>query len=625
MAGFAHNHSCILAYLELFQALAGGEWETGPARLEALLEREGESGGLLAPRALRERFSLSRREFLLAMAALALEMDGGLRGGFRQRYGLELPTLEYGLQLIAPVCPTGVETLVELAGWGPLTGLLLIPPGMERYSLERPLILCRAALAFLTGETPADIPGVEVLSGGEEDCLPLHREGLRQVRSWYAAGGGTPLNLCGPSGSGRRTLLCRACGGAVCVDLGESGERPDWEREKLFQEAAVTARLWGVPVCAIAGKEKELGGLARFCRRAGIPLAVLLEEGETPLGEGETVWLARRLTQSEKAAAWRHFVPRASADACPDGSMTVGAVRALAELSRRYASEDGREEVSREDVERSSLARGGGAGPEMHRVAPASLGDMVLPEGVRGQLELICQTAQNGGKLSAWGLPGRVGGVTAVFHGPSGTGKTMAATAIAGALGVPLFRADLSRIMDKYVGETEKHLARLLRRAEESRCVLLFDEADVLFSRRGEISGGQDKYANLSTAYLLQEIEGYEGVALLSTNLLSNFDEAFLRRLQFIVRFSMPDAAAREELWRRAVPPERLEGDIPFAALAKAELSPARICAAARNAAVAAIAGGRERVDAGDLLRALGMELEKSGKPLPRGYDLLTF
>ncbi len=249
---------------------------------------------------------------------------------------------------------------------------------------------------------------------------------------------------------------------------------------------------------------------------------------------------------------------------------------------------------------------------------PASLADMVLPEGVRAQLELICQTARNGAALAAWGLPGRREGVTAVFYGPSGTGKSMAAAAIARALGAPLLRADLSQIMDKYVGETEKHLARLLQRAEEGRCVLLFDEADALFSRRGEVSGGQDRYANLSTAYLLQEIEAYEGVALLSTNLLGNFDEAFLRRLQYMVRFPLPDAAAREELWRRALPAPRLEGEIPFDVLARAELSPARINSAARCAAAAAIAAGRERVDAAGLLRALRMELEKSGKPLPR-------
>ncbi len=611
MAGFEDNGGCVMAYLELFQALSGGEEERGgcPARLEALLAREAESTRFLAPPALRTRLHLNAREFLLVMAALALEMDGGLRGAFRRTYGLDTPTLEYGLHLIEPLCPTGVSALAELMGPNALTGLLLTPPGAEVCFLERSLILCRAALAFLTGPAPAAIPGVELLGGAQEErFFPLHGRALSQVESWYAAGGKTPLYLRARAGSGRRTLLRRACGGAVCLDLGESRER-----DALFREAVVTALLLGLPLCAASwGSGEDLHALLRFCRRMCVPLAVLLDEEEEPPGDGESVRLPRRLSPGEREAAWHCYAPRAARDATPIASMTVGALRALAGLAGRYAQLAGREEICREDVELAGLARSGGVRP------PASLEDMVLPAGVRTQLELICQAARSGAALAAWGLPGRREGVTAVFYGPSGTGKSMAAAAIAGALGAPLLRADLSQIMDKYVGETEKHLSRLLQRAEEGRCVLLFDEADALFSRRGEVSGGQDRYANLSTAYLLQEIEAYEGVALLSTNLLGNFDEAFLRRLQYMVRFPLPDAAAREELWRRALPARRLEGEIPFAVLAKAELSPARINSAARCAAAAAIAEGRERLDAARLLRALRLELEKSGKPLPR-------
>ena len=205
-----------------------------------------------------------------------------------------------------------------------------------------------------------------------------------------------------------------------------------------------------------------------------------------------------------------------------------------------------------------------------------------------------------------------------VFYGPSGTGKTMAACAIANRLGMPLLRADLSAVMDKYVGETEKHLGRLLRCARENHCVLLFDEADVLFGKRSAPEDSHSKYANLSTAYLLQELEQYDGVALLSTNLLGSFDDAFLRRLQYVVRFPLPDAALREELWRRAVPEGRRGGELPFATLAQVELSPARIFAAARGAAVAALAAGQERIDAPGAAKALRLELEKGGKAPPR-------
>lgn len=614
MADLFHNSRCILAYIELFQALSEEETEKGATLWETLREGEASAGGFLATRSLRERLGLNGREFLLGMAALALEMDGGLRGKFRRTYGLDAPTVEYGLRLIDPLCPTQVSTLGELAGEGTLLELLLVPPGTQTYPLERPLILSRAALAFLTGPCRAHIPGVEILLKGENEKLfSFFDEKIPQLQSWYALGGAHPLFLCGPAGSGRRTLLRRACGEVVWV---EGGELETWAveaRRRSLREAVVTAKLWGAPICVSGEPEGTRTELTHLCRRLHVPLAILLEDRDGALGEGELVTLPRRLSPVERQAAWRFFVPQAEENASPEGSMTAASLRTLGRLACRYAEETGRERVTREDVARAQAARQGG---ELDDRGAASLDDMVLPPRVRRQLELICQSARHGQELDAWGLHGGQRGVTAVFHGPSGTGKTMAASAIAHALSAPLLRADLAQIMDKYVGETEKRLARLLRQGEERRCVLLFDEADVLFSRRGEVNGGQDKYANLSTAFLLQEIEGYEGVALLSTNLLSNFDEAFLRRLHFIVRFSMPDRAARETLWRRSLPLGRWEGDIPFGRLAEAELSPARIRAAVRAAALEAIGAGRERVDAQGILRALEWELEKSGKPL---------
>lgn len=192
----------------------------------------------------------------------------------------------------------------------------------------------------------------------------------------------------------------------------------------------------------------------------------------------------------------------------------------------------------------------------------------------------------------------------------------MAASAIANRLGRPLLRADLSQIMDKYVGETEKHLEELFRCARESHSVLLFDEADSLFGRRADVSSGQDKYANLSTSYLLQAIEAYDGVALLSTNLLAGFDDAFLRRLDYVIRFQLPGPELRETLWRRALPEGRRE-ELPFDLLAQVELSPARINSVAWNGALAALGAGRTQVGLSDVLEALRQELEKNSKAMP--------
>lgn len=623
MEGFESNGACVAAYLELFQTLQDGGEAASPARLYAALgEREGLTPPEvpLAPPILRERFGLADWEFLAVMAALALELDGGMRGQFRKRYALELPTVEYALQLISPICPVTVETLAELTGRGALRSLLLTTAAGSAYPLERPLILCRAAFAFLTGLCAADVPAMELLLPlFEGEWLPLHQDAFEQLRGWYEDGARSPIHLLAPRGSGRRTLLRAACGGAVVVELSRVEPMTAADRDHVFREAAVTARLTDAPLCAMRddGARQALGELRGLCGRFRIPLAILEEDEADGDGTEEAARLSRQLTREERQEAWRHFAPRSSEDSCPEGGMTVGAVAETARLAARYAAGEGREDVRREDVGRAMARRSGSWREGARSDGGARLADMVLPERVREQLRLICAQARSGGALSQWGIPQYREGVTAVFHGPSGTGKTMAARAIAGELGVPLFRADLSRIMDKYVGETEKHLSRLLSQARENRCVLLFDEADALFSRRAEVSSSHDRYANLSTSYLLQEMEAYEGVALLSTNLLGNFDEAFLRRLHYIIHFPLPDAEARALLWRRALPDERVEGEIPYALLARAPLSPARINAAVRTAAIAASAEGRERVDGAGLVAALRLELEKNGKTLP--------
>lgn len=622
MAGYQDNAQCVLDYLALFQALSAKEADAGPCRKqwEAVLTQERSSHSVqLAPPLLRQRFRLNERDFLLAMAALALEMDGGLRNSFRRSYGLSLPTIEYGLQLISPICPSSCQTLAELAGKNTLCGLLLATAEPAAYPLERPLILCRTALAFLTDLSLAEIPACAPRIEDGTRWLPLHQEALEQVRAWYGQGAENALYLCAPAGSGRRTLLRRACGSVVELSLIELAEFSPLDQDHGLREAAALAVLLNAPICALPDSgRKVLRTLERLCRKYAVPLAILAEEDGALEGAKEVVRLPPALPASRRREVWALLIPQAEPSAVPRGAMTVGAMRETARLALRSASGSGREAVTAEDIRRAMLQRGGALEFGIRYQTDVALSDMVLPDSLREQLELICQAALCGDRLADWGLPRQREGVTAVFHGPSGTGKTMAASAIAHRLGMPLLRADLSQLMDKYVGETEKHLGRLLRGARENHCVLLFDEADALFGKRAAVSTGHDKYANLSTSYLLQEIEQYDGVAILSTNLLGNFDDAFLRRLQYIVRFSLPDAALRERLWRQALPAERCGEALPYAALAQAELSPARILAAARGTAVAAMVAGRETADLRDVVKALRMELEKDSKALPR-------
>jgi hypothetical protein len=202
------------------------------------------------------------------------------------------------------------------------------------------------------------------------------------------------------------------------------------------------------------------------------------------------------------------------------------------------------------------------------------LKDVILPLEHHSQLQEVVNNVRNASKvLDSWGfapqLPyGR--GVSALFSGPSGTGKTMAAQAIAHALQTDIFSVDLSRIVSKYIGETEKNLDAVFVEAERAYAILCFDEADALFGKRSETKDAHDRYANIEVAYLLQRMEEFSGLAILTTNFKQNLDQAFLRRLRFVVEFPKPDAKAREALWRQCLPPTAPQAkDIDFRFLAR--------------------------------------------------------
>ncbi|MCB9703781.1 MAG: ATP-binding protein [Myxococcales bacterium] len=186
--------------------------------------------------------------------------------------------------------------------------------------------------------------------------------------------------------------------------------------------------------------------------------------------------------------------------------------------------------------------------------------DLVLPQDRRRLLEeLVRRHRFRQTVMAEWGFGRRhadARGIAALFSGPSGTGKTMAAAIVARELGLDLYRVDLSQIVSKYIGETEKHLAQVFAEAEASEVALFFDEADALFGKRSSVQDAHDRYANIEVAYLLQRIESYPGVVIMASNLRKNLDDAFLRRLQVIVEFAMPSAPERAEIWRRVWPRE---------------------------------------------------------------------
>src|SRR5207244_797328 len=208
------------------------------------------------------------------------------------------------------------------------------------------------------------------------------------------------------------------------------------------------------------------------------------------------------------------------------------------------------------------------------RVEPAvAFGDLVLPPETLEQLrEILTRSRQRERVLDLWKMAGpasRRRGLTALFAGPSGTGKTMAAEVLSGELGLDLYTVDLATVVDKYVGETEKNLDRIFAEAERVNGVLLFDEADALFGKRSEVRDAHDRYANVEVAYLLQRMELFEGIAILATNLRANLDEAFARRLDVLVDFPEPEAEERLRLWWHCLgtrAPQEADLDLGFLA-----------------------------------------------------------
>ncbi|MBM7441941.1 ATP-binding protein [Streptomyces sp. HB132] len=261
------------------------------------------------------------------------------------------------------------------------------------------------------------------------------------------------------------------------------------------------------------------------------------------------------------------------------------------------------------------------SGLERHarRIRPdVGWNDLVLPEGPLAQLrELVLRAQHRDRVLGDWRLSaggGRGRGVVGLFAGDSGTGKTLSAEVVAGELGLDLYVVQLPSVVDKYVGETEKNLERIFTEADRTDAVLLFDEADAVFGKRSEVSSSNDRHANMESAYLLQRLESFDGIALLTTNLRSNIDDAFTRRLDLVVDFPFPDEEQRLALWRHSLVHVPCADDVdPASCAADFELAGGSIRSAVVTAAYAA-AGRGDGVSTEDLLAGARREYRKAGR-----------
>jgi MoxR-like ATPase len=313
--------------------------------------------------------------------------------------------------------------------------------------------------------------------------------------------------------------------------------------------------------------------------------------------DDETIYAAL-----DRAAAQFHLAPAALDDIVERLATTAPAERSAAVWA-----------AARE------AARGGLDALAQRIVTRVDFDDLALPKAHLAALRDITRQLRHRERVyREWGFGdkhARGQGLTALFAGESGTGKTLAAEAIANTAGLDLYRVDLATVVSKYIGETEKNLKRLFDAAESSGAVLLFDEADALFGKRSEVKDSHDRYANIEVAYLLQRVEAYRGLAILTTNMKSALDPAFLRRIRFVVQFPFPDAAAREQIWRLQFPPRAPLGEVDFAALARLQLTGGNIRSIAINGAFKA-ADGSGRIDQAGLMDAARAEFAKLERPM---------
>ena len=336
-----------------------------------------------------------------------------------------------------------------------------------------------------------------------------------------------------------------------------------------------------------------------------------------------------RTSASERGEAWRTAMGRrgwteAHAIEVADRFHAIGGTTIERVLDRAGAEAGGREP----DLETLWAAAREAARPELsglaQRIVPRyRWDDLVLPDKVMAQLQhLERYLAEQETVMQRWGAQAvrpRGYGLKVLFSGAPGTGKTMCAEVIAGSLGLDLFKVDLSSVISRWVGETEKNLREIFDAAEGGSSVVLFDEADALFGARGDVKQAQDRFANQEVSFLLQRLEVFEGCAVLTTNLQENIDPAFLRRFGAVVEFPLPTTSERQRLWERAIPPRAPRADdLDLAYLANQfTLSGGSIVNAAINGAVVASAR-REPISMTHLVEAIARELHKNGKQVNR-------
>jgi ATP-dependent 26S proteasome regulatory subunit len=622
-----------------------------------------EAPGVAAPRlgALAKRFGLDAFAQDALLICLAPDLDlryERLYGYLQDDVTRRRPTVDLILRLLCPTPEQRLSAREQLGAGGRLGREVLIAPlddaAGQAPLLSRPLRVAERVVEYLLG---ADAPDSRLAAccrvsspasreagtaGAEDPVLPA--EVLRGAARLLGTPGasGPVVYLQGDPGSAKSAAARALCavGGERCLLLDVpallAGSHPPSlllplaVREALLQDAFLVVDGFDRLLADDPDSSAAAAHLRRLLQDHRLPAILVGEtrwEPATWLPEAPAVRVELPAPgQDTRLRLWRaHFdgeLAEEEATALAGQFRLDGeAIRAVATAARSRAIWRGDGRVAAEDVR--AAARTVAAPPLeglARRLEPRyGWDDIVLPPDARAQLRELCARARYQGLvLDTWGYGrkhARRRSLSALFAGQPGTGKTMAAEIVAGGLGLELYRIDLSAVVSKYIGETEKNLEKIFRAADQGDAVLLFDEADAIFGKRSEVRDAHDRYANVEIAYLLQRLEAYEGLAVLTTNLRGNIDEAFIRRLDCVLEFPLPEEAERLAIWRRALPAEAPlapDADLPFLAQ-KFRLAGGHIRNIALTAGFLAAAEGGP-IAMRHLVRATRREYQKLGK-----------
>ena len=599
--------------------------------IEAAADGAERDGADLRLRRLARAFRLEEIDIELLLIAMAPDVD--LR--FERLYGYlqdDVSRRRASIGLGIELCGLPSSSAYARSRLAPGTALvdecLVLVEEAERPVLTRSLRVPDRVAAHLLG---SDMPD-PLVAGLSYECVNSMPEQAAALVRWM---GEKESKLAyvrerpGASGAGLASSAFEQVGRpTLALDL----DRLRTEEDPQLV-AALTAREAGlIGAGVVAGPIEVLiaRGLPAVRAFAEMPATIVLVGGRSwdPAWARDVPFICEAPVPdaSQRAELWRRNL---NGDTPPgvDLAGTMAQFRLTADQVHRAAlaarmAAGARELPLNEDELKAGARAQNAAGLERlaRRIQPAvGFGDLVLPADPMAQLkELLTRARYREQVLDVWKMGGpsaRRRGLTALFAGPSGTGKTMAAEVLAAELGLDLYTVDLATVVDKYVGETEKNLDRIFAEAERVNGVILFDEADALFGKRSEVSDAHDRYANVEVAYLLQRMELFEGIAILATNLRANLDEAFTRRLDSLVDFPEPEEEYRLQLWQRTLGTAMPRaGDLDLSFLAQAfKLAGGGIRNIVVAAAYAAAELGRP-VEMVDLIRATQREYLKMGR-----------